>query len=89
MKIIISAVLSSVIALTGCATASKDISAHYISPMQYQTYDCSQIASETLRIQSRVGQLGGRLDEAAANDKAIAGVWGIAVLASTLCLGWD
>jgi hypothetical protein len=87
MKIIISAVLSSVIALTGCATASKDISAHYISPMQYQTYDCSQIASETLRIQSRVGQLGGRLDEAAANDKAIAGVGALLFWPALFALG--
>lgn len=58
----------------GCATASKDIAANYVSPMQYQSYDCEQLASETQRIQVRVNQLGGRLDEAAANDKAITGI---------------
>jgi len=42
--------------------------------MQYQAYDCEQLSSEIQRIQSRVVQLGGRLDEAASNDKAIAGV---------------
>ena len=66
--------VASCIALSGCATASKDIAATYISPMQFQSYDCDQLASETQRIQSRVVQLGGRLDTAASNDKAIAGV---------------
>lgn len=66
--------VSACIVLGGCATASKDISAAYVSPMQFQSYDCEQLASETQRIQSRVVQLGGRLDTAASNDKAIAGV---------------
>ena len=59
---------------TGCATATKDISPVYVSPMQYQPYTCEQLAAEAVRIQSRVSQLGGRLDEAAENDKTITGV---------------
>lgn len=66
--------LSACVALGGCATASKDITAAYVSPMQFQSYNCDQLASETQRIQTRVVQIGGRLDTAAANDKAIAGV---------------
>lgn len=66
--------LSVCISLGGCATASKDIAAAYVSPMQFQSYDCEQLESETQRIQARVVQLGGRLDTAASNDKAIAGV---------------
>ena len=58
----------------GCATASKDISSAYVSPMQYQSYDCEQITAEVQRVHGRVTQLGGRLDEAASNDKAIMGV---------------
>lgn len=60
--------------LGGCATASKDISASYVSPTQYMSYDCQQIGAETQRLQSRYAELGGRLDQAASNDKAIAGV---------------
>lgn len=67
-------ILSCAVAMAGCATGSKDISANYISPMQYQSYDCNQLASESQRIQVRVNQVGGRLDEAAANDKALTGV---------------
>ena len=74
MKRPVAAVLSAAVALSGCATASKDIAASYISPMQYQSYDCDQITGEVQRIQVRVSQLGGRLDEAASNDKALAGV---------------
>ena len=60
--------------LTGCATSSKDIATSYVSPVQYQNYDCDQIAAESQRLTARVQQLGGRLDEAANNDKAIMGV---------------
>lgn len=61
-------------ALTGCATSSKDIASAYVSPVQYQNYDCDQIVAENQRLTVRVSQLGGRLDEAASNDKAIMGV---------------
>lgn len=39
--------------------------------MQYQSYDCEQLAAEIGRVQVRANQLGGRLDEAAFNDKAL------------------
>jgi hypothetical protein len=59
--------------LPGCATSSKDIAPSYVSPLQYQAFDCEQIAGEMRRIQVRVDQLAGRLDEAATNDKLIVG----------------
>lgn len=67
-------VLSASVALCGCASSSKDIATNYVSPVQFQSYDCGQLQSEAVRIQARVSQLGGRLDEAAANDKSITGV---------------
>jgi len=60
--------------LAGCATASKDVATAYVSPMQYQSYDCDQLSAEAQRLNVRVQQIGGRLDEAASHDKAIAGV---------------
>lgn len=60
--------------LAGCATSSKDIATAYVSPVQYQSYDCDQLSAEAARLTQRVQQLGGRLDEAANNDKAIMGV---------------
>lgn len=73
--------------LQGCATSSKDVATAYVSPMQYQSYDCSQLSAETQRIQARVSQIGGRLDEAAANDKAIAGVGAILFWPALFALG--
>lgn len=60
--------------LCACSTASKDISAAYVSPLQFQNLDCDQLSAEVLRIQARINQIGGRLDQAAANDKTITGV---------------
>ena len=74
MKRAVASLLAASIAVGGCATAAKDVSTSYVSPLQYQSYDCTQIAAEALRIQSKVTELGGRLDQAASNDKAIAGV---------------
>jgi hypothetical protein len=62
------------IATTGCATSSKDVASAYVSPIQYQSYDCDQLAAESQRLTGRVQQLGGRLDEAANNDKVLTGV---------------
>jgi hypothetical protein len=60
--------------LSGCATAGRDVAATYVSPVQYANYDCDQLRQELLRINGRVNQLTGRLDEAAQNDKVITGV---------------
>jgi len=73
MTKVTAALLSVAIFASGCATSSSDIAATYVSPMQYQSYDCAQLTAETQRIQARVEQVGGRLDQAASNDKAITG----------------
>jgi hypothetical protein len=71
----------------GCATASKDIAPTYASPMAYQSYDCQQLGAETARIQGRVTQLGGRLDEASRNDKTIGVVGAIIFWPALFALG--
>ncbi len=71
-KTILSFVIVSI--LSACSTASKDISPSYISPLQYKDYSCDQLTAEMQRISTRVTELGGRLDQAASNDKAITGV---------------
>jgi hypothetical protein len=68
-----SVLLAVCVAITGCATSSSDIASTYVSPLQYQSYDCDQLTAEAQRIQARVSQVGGRLDQAAANDKAVTG----------------
>jgi outer membrane murein-binding lipoprotein Lpp len=87
MKRLVASAICSSLVLSGCATSSKDIAPTYVSPLQYQNYDCEQIAGEIRRIQVRVNQLSGRLDEAAANDKAIAGVGAILFWPALFALG--
>lgn len=79
--------LSMCVAMGGCATASKDVASAYTSPMQYQAYDCEQLSSESQRINTRVAQLGGRLDSAASNDKALVGVGVILFWPALFALG--
>ena len=59
----------------------------YVSPLQYQSFDCDQLAAENQRLQSRVNQLAGRLDEAASNDKAIGVVGAILFWPALFALG--
>jgi hypothetical protein len=66
--------LATVLSVSGCATASRDIASTSVSPLQYQSLDCEQLAAESSRINGRAAQLAGRLDEAASNDKALTGV---------------
>jgi len=73
--------------LGGCATSSKDVAATFVSPIQYSSYDCDQLRQELVRINGRVGQLSGRLDEAASNDKAIMGIGMILFWPALFALG--
>jgi hypothetical protein len=84
---LVAATVALAVALAGCATGSKDIAATYVSPLQFQGYDCQQLQMEAQRIQSRVGELGGRLDQAASNDKALVGVGMILFWPALFALG--
>lgn len=55
--------------IAGCSSASKDISARYVSPIQYSSYDCSQLQEESYRLTRLVSELGGQIDEKASKDK--------------------
>lgn len=73
--------------VSGCASSSKEISAAYVSPIQYQSYDCEQLAAEDQRLKARVGEIGGRLDEANSNDKAIGVVGAILFWPALFAMG--
>lgn len=73
--------------LAGCATSSDKIATAYVSPLQYQSFDCSQLTAESVRINQRVLSLQGQVDKAAANDKAITGVGMIIFWPALFALG--
>lgn len=60
------------ISLFGCASGSGGLAATYVSPLQFQAYNCEQIDAELGRLYVRINQLGGRLDDAAVQDRWIA-----------------
>mgnify|MGYP003376927943 CR=1 FL=1 len=60
--------------LSGCASTSANVSAQYVSPMQYQSYDCGQVEAEMLRVSSKVREVAGAQDKKAKSDQVAMGV---------------
>lgn len=54
--------------LTGCASTSDKITASYISPMQYDNYNCRQLAEEAQRVSARASVAAGAQDSQATKD---------------------
>jgi len=66
--------------LAGCASASQDVTASYVSPLQYQAYSCQQIGAEAQRVSAKATELAGVQDQKRSNDAVTTGV--------TLVLFW-
>ncbi|WP_249124620.1 hypothetical protein [Bradyrhizobium manausense] len=54
--------------LAGCASSSSDISATYVSPVMYQTYNCQQLAMEAQAVSARAAALSGAQDSQRTKD---------------------
>jgi len=67
-------IILSTAALAACASAPEDIKTTYISPVQYQNYDCNQISMEITRVNRRAADLQASLTKKADNDSAQMGV---------------
>jgi hypothetical protein len=66
------AVIISILALSlaGCASSPDKMTAAYVSPVQYQSYDCSQVGAELQRVTRRANELYGQLNKTASDDNA-------------------
>jgi hypothetical protein len=69
MKRVITAAIMAA-TLAGCASSPDKMAAAYVSPIQYQDYDCKQIGGELARVSRRAQELYGQLDKTASNDGA-------------------
>lgn len=74
MKRAIAAVAALGVAVSGCATAPSNISASYVSPVQYQSYSCEQIQQELQRVSANVASVTGQQQSKANNDALAMGV---------------
>jgi hypothetical protein len=63
-----------VIVLGACASSSKEIKATYVSPLEYQQYDCEQLSQEMRRVSRRASEVAGNVDEEASDDKVATGI---------------
>jgi len=63
------AIILSVLLLTGCATQPHKIAAQSVSPLKYQDYKCSQLISEIERVNNRTTTLYHSLKKTADNDQ--------------------
>jgi hypothetical protein len=66
------------LAVGGCASKSNDIAASYVSPLQYDTFNCRQLAEEAQRVSQRAAVAAGVQDQKATND-AVATTVGVIV----------
>jgi hypothetical protein len=55
-------------ALAGCASKSSDIAAAYVSPLQYESFSCPQLAEEAQRVSARASAAAGAQDSQSTKD---------------------
>jgi hypothetical protein len=79
----------SALGLLGCASSSDKITGTYVSPMQYDAYNCRQLAEEAQRVSSRAAQAAGAQDSQATNDKIATTVGVIIFWPSLFFIGGD
>ena len=72
MKKVISGLL--LCALTGCASKAQNISAAYVSPLLYQSFNCTQVGDEIGRVSRKVMEVSGQQDNTANKDAVAVGV---------------
>jgi hypothetical protein len=73
------------LALAGCASKSSEIAATYVSPIQYQSYTCAQLAEEAQRVSEAAATATGVQDNQASKD-AVAAAVGVVVFWPTLLM---
>ncbi len=60
--------------IAACAKDADQVAATYVSPLNYESYTCPQLADEAQRVSSRASQAAGVQDQKATNDKVAMGV---------------
>lgn len=77
------------LALAGCAKSADQVSAAYVSPLQYQSYTCQQLAQEAERISARAVALTGTQNRQAASDAVVTAVAVVIFWPAAFMVGGD
>jgi hypothetical protein len=75
--------------LGGCASKSSDIAATYVSPLQYESLNCRQLAEEAQRISHRAAVAAGVQDEKATKDAVVTTVGVVIFWPALFFIGTD
>ncbi|MBR1089925.1 hypothetical protein JQ621_20880 [Bradyrhizobium manausense] len=76
-------------ALAGCASSSSDITATYVSPVQYQQYNCQQLSLEAQAVSARAATLSGAQDSQRTKDQVATGVAVVIFWPAAFLVGGD
>ncbi len=74
MKRLHAIALTATLVTAGCASSSQNISASYVSPLQYQSFTCEQLTEEMLRVGRKAREVAGVQDSEADKDAVAMGV---------------
>lgn len=61
-------VIALAVAAVGCAKKSEDVAAAYVSPLNYEQFNCRQLAEEATRVSERAAELSGVQDRKRTGD---------------------
>ena len=75
--------------LGACASKSSEISASYVSPVQYQNYTCQQLGMEAQALSSRAAIVSGAQDQKRSNDQIATGVAVVVFWPAAFLVGGD
>jgi hypothetical protein len=75
----------SALTVGGCATSSDKVTASYVSPMQYENWNCRQLSEEAQRISQHAAAAAGAQDSQVTKD-AVATTVGVIVFWPALFL---
>jgi hypothetical protein len=76
-------------ALGGCASSSDKVTATYVSPMQYESWNCRQLADEAQRVSRRASEASGAQDSQATRDTVATAVAVVIFWPAAFMVGGD
>lgn len=75
--------------LANCASKSSEVTAAYVSPMTYQSYNCQQLAMEAQAVSAKAAELSGAQDQKRTNDQIATGVAIVVFWPAAFLVGGD
>jgi hypothetical protein len=89
MRAAILLVAASAVAIGACAKGADQIAATYVSPMQYESWNCPQLAEEAQRVSARAATAAGVQNQRATGDAVMLTVGAVIFWPALFGVGGD